>query len=228
MATSFLSRGRLGAAFLFLIAGIAAGCSPQALNFILMPFVDDKEPPKCKLTGPEKKEVTVAIVTNFTNLETRPEMVPVESELSERLAAEMRNLAKENKEKITFVPTAKVRSLLNQDAGGTLSRQEIGQKLKADFVINLEINSISLYEKGSFNQLFRGKTEIAVTCIDVSKPRGEGTIFQDFYSREYPGARGPIDVGNSSLPQFRSHFLNVISQEIAHYFLAYHAIHKMD
>jgi hypothetical protein len=228
MATSFLGRGRLWAAFLVVTVGIAAGCNPQAWTFILMPFVDDKEPPKCKLTGADKKEVTVAILTNFTNLETRPEMVPVESELSERLAAEMRNLAKENKEKISFVPTAKVRSVLNQDVGGTLSRQEIGQKLKADFVINLEINSISLYEKGSANTLFRGKTEIAVSCLDLSKPRGEGTIFQDFYSREYPGARGPIDAGNSSPAQFRSQFLNVMAQEIARYFLAYHPIHRMD
>ena len=56
-------------------------------------------------------------------------MLTIESELSERLAAEMRKLAKENKEKIQFVPTSKVRGIVNQDASGTLSRQEIGEKL---------------------------------------------------------------------------------------------------
>ena len=34
--------------------------------------------------------------------------------------------------------------------------KEHKERLKADFVIILEINSISLYEKGSFSQLFRG------------------------------------------------------------------------
>src|SRR5689334_18522941 len=106
---------------IFLSVGLVAGCNPQALNFILMPFVDDKEQPEYKLTSADKKEVTVAIVTNFATLETRPEMLPIESELSDRLTAEMRQLAKDNKENIKFVPSSKVRSLMNQDASGTLS-----------------------------------------------------------------------------------------------------------
>src|SRR5207253_506396 len=162
----------LWAALFLSMAGLVIGCNPQTLNFLLMPWVDDREQPKCKLVCADKKEVMVAIVTTFANLETRPEMLPIESELSDRLAADMRKRAAANKEKIKFVPTSKVRSLMNQSAGNTLSPQEIGRKLKADFVINLEINSISLYEKGSFNQLFRGKTEIAVTCVDINKPTG--------------------------------------------------------
>ncbi len=202
-------------------ASLVVGCNPQTLNFLLMPFVDDKEPPKlCKLASPDKKEVTVAIVTTFANLETRPEMLPIESDLSDRLAADMRKRAAANKEKIKFVPTAKVRSLMNQTAGNTLSPREIGRKLKADFVINLEINSISLYEKGSFNQLFRGKTEIAITCVELGKPSEEAT-HQEIYVHEYPGARGPIDVGNSSVLEFRTKFLDVIAQDIARYFIAY-------
>jgi hypothetical protein len=218
-----LSRGRFHflAALYLATNGLIAGCNPQTLNFLLMPFVDDKEQPKCKLASADKKEVTVAIVASFANLETRPEMLPIETELSERLANEMRRLAKDNKEKLSIVPASKVRGLVNQDAGGTMSRQEIGERLKADYLISLEINSISLYEKGSFNQLFRGKTEIAVTCIDVHKPRNEGTICQEVYSREYPGARGPVDAGNSSVLEFRTQFLNVLAQELAHYFVAY-------
>jgi len=231
-ATTSFGYGRIGLwVALFLgSSGLIIGCNPQTLNFLLMPFVDDREPPKCKLTSPDKKEVTVAIVTTFASLETRPEMLPIEFELSDRLAAEMRKLAKDTKEKIKFVPTSKVRSLMNQEASGSMSRKEIGQKLKADWVINLEINSISLYEKGSFNQLFRGKTEISITCIDVNEASNEGSPFQEIYPREYPGARGPIDAGNSSLLEFRAQFLNVLAQEIARFFVSYppDAMHKMD
>src|SRR5579872_2296220 len=103
------------AIFLFAATSLVVGCNPQTLNFLLMPFVDDKEPPKlCKIASPDKKEVTVAIVTTFANLETRPEMLPIESDLSDRLAAEMRKRSIANKEKIKFIPTAKVRSLMNQ------------------------------------------------------------------------------------------------------------------
>jgi len=215
-------------ALVLAVSGSLVGCNPQMLNFVLMPFVDDKEPPKCKLASPDKKEVTVAIITSFAGLETRPEMMPIESELSERVAAEMRKLAKESKEKIQFVSSSKVRGIMNQDASGSLSRQDIGQKLKADFVIDLQINSMTLFEKGSSNTLFSGRTEIVVTCMDVSKPRGEGVIFQEIYPRVYPGARGPIDAGSSSVLEFRTQFLNVISQELARYFLPYQAIRRMD
>ena len=209
------------ALFLIPATALVVGCNPQTLNFLLMPFVDDKDPPKlCKIASPDKKEVTVAIVTTFANLETRPEMLPIESDLSDRLAAEMRRRSIANKEKVKFIPTAKVRSLMNQTAGNTLSPREIGKKLKADVVINLEINSISLYEKGSFNQLFRGKTEIAITCVELTKPADEGT-HQVIYSHEYPGARGPIDAGNSSVLEFRTKFLDVIAQDVARYFIAY-------
>ena len=186
-----------------------------------MPFVDDREPPKlCKIASPDKKEVTVAIVTTFANLETRPEMLPIESELSDRLAADMRKRAAANKEKIKFIPTAKVRSLMNQTAGNTLSPREIGRKLKANIVINLEINSISLYEKGSFNQLFRGKTEIVISCLEMSKPSKEG-MHQEHLCARISRARGPIDAGNSSVLEFRTKFLDVIAQDIARYFIAY-------
>src|SRR5437763_10556375 len=121
---AFLANGRqccLWAVLFLGTAGLVVGCSPQALNFLLMPFVDDKIPPKCKLVSPEKKELTVAIVSTFTNLETRPEMLPVDSDLSERLATEMRKRAGANKEKLKFIATSKVRSLMNQNAGSTMS-----------------------------------------------------------------------------------------------------------
>jgi hypothetical protein len=223
-ATTFPYRGRLQMLLILIVAsaGLTLGCNPQTLNFILMPFVDDKDAPECKIASEDKKkEVTVALVTSFGSLETRPEMLAVDAELGERVAAVIRKRAVINKEKIAFVPASKVRTLMNQSAASTLSPQEIGEKLKANYVINLEINNITLYEKGSFNQLFRGKTEIAVACVDVGKPRGEGTIFQKIYTREYPGARGPIDAGNSSLLEFRTKFLDMIAYDIARYFVAF-------
>ena len=111
---------------------------------------------------------------------------------------------------------------MNQEASGISSRQEIGQKLKADYIINLEINTLSFYEKGSFNQLYRGNAEISVTCIDVTKPRNEGTVYRTICTCKYPSdARGPLDAGGVSLGWFNTQFMGVMSQQIAHYFVAY-------
>jgi hypothetical protein len=212
--TWFLAALVLGSAWM------AIGCNPASINFLLMPFVDDKVPAKCKLAHGDK-EVHVAILCTHSRLETRPELLPADSELSERLAMQLRKRCAENKEKIKIIPPSQARSLVNQNAGHALSLQEIGEKLKADIVVNLEINSISLYEKGSHSTLFRGNTEITVTVADTSKPKGENTVFQEVYRREYPGSRGPIDASGSSVLEFRTLFLNRIAGDLARMFTAF-------
>jgi hypothetical protein len=214
-------RVRIRLFLLLALAWCSIGCNPSTLNFLLMPFVDDKVPPACKLTDNDK-EVTVAILCTFASIETIPELLPVDNMLAERLAHEMRIRCKLNKEKIAFVPAARVRSLVNQYPD--ISLHKLGEKLKADYVIALEINSMTLYEKGSYQRLFRGSTEISVTAIDVSKPAGEGTILNEPYRRKYPGAaNGPIDVAGSSEIEFRNLFINKVAQELARYFVAYPA-----
>ncbi len=210
----------LWAALFLGTAWLSAGCNPATLNFLVAPFVDNRIPAKCKLACKDK-EVAVAVVANFGYFETRPELMSFDSELSERLIQKIRKRCADNKEKIKFVPLARVKSVLSQDTGDSLSRQEIGKKLKADYVINLEITEVKLFEKGSFNQLFRGNTEINVTVIDVDKPRGEGTMLQEIYRCEYPGSKGPIDVSGSSIPQFRTMFLDKIARDLSRFFTAY-------
>jgi hypothetical protein len=45
---------------------VLSGCNPASLSMLLMPWYDDKEPAKCKLSI-ANKETTVAIVTWFGN-----------------------------------------------------------------------------------------------------------------------------------------------------------------
>lgn len=207
------------AAILLTAAWLSIGCSPATLNFLVMPWVDNRVPAKCKLAAKDK-EVTVAVMANFASIPGQLEIMPADMELAELVTQHLRKRVTENKEKVAFVSTTKVKSVLNQNAGNTLSVQQIGKKLKADYVINLEINSMSLYERGSSNLLFRGNTEIAVTAIDVHKPSGEGTVYQEIYRREYPRIR-PYDVSEMSALGFRTRFLNRIAQDLSRNFTAY-------
>lgn len=203
---------------LLALTGFSIGCNPATLNYLLMPFVDARIPPKCKLAG--DKEVQVAIVTNFATLETRPELLPAEMELSEKLAQSLRERFKENKEKVKIIPTARVKSAMN-GSGQAVSPRDVGKQLKADYVISLEINSISLYENGSSRTLYRGNTEIAVNVFDMSKPDGESNIWQDAYRCEFPGTRGPIDAAGSSYQSFRSMFLTKVARDLSRNFSAH-------
>jgi len=196
---------------------LVIGCNPATLNYLLMPFSDDRVPPECKLASKDK-EVQVAIMTTFAYLQTQPELLPVEMELGERLAQTLRERCKENKEKIKIIPAAKVKSAVNA-AGQAVSPHEIGKQLKADYVISLEINSMTLYQRGSSQTLYRGNTEINVNVFEIAKPNGEARIWgPKIYSCEYPGSRGPIDAAGSSCQAFRSLFLTKVARDMSRYF----------
>ncbi len=216
--------------FLLGCIALTVGCSPITMfNFLLVPWVDNKVPPKCKLAPTEKdKEVSVVLLCDFASLETRPELLPVERELCDRLAQHLRKRFQENKEKISFLPHARVKSYLNQHRdSGLLSAQEIGQHFKADYVINLEIEHLHLYERGSWNRLFRGNTEIAVKVFNVTQPRDEALIFEEIYHCEYP-ASNPIDANDTSVAQFRALFVNRLARDLARWFAAFPIDEKVD
>jgi len=215
-----LRRWRWAALIVFAV-WLNLGCNPITVtNLLLTPFVDDKTPPKCKLAAKDKP-VTVALMVTHANPDfSSPETLPVEFELAERLTQAMRKRFAENKEKVTILPPAKVKSYQNKFAGKTLLAHELGQHFHADYVIQLEINNISLYEKRSQKMFYRGNAEIAISVLDVSKPRGEGTIFsEEFYQCEYPRER-PLEVGDSSVAQFRALFLTRIARDLTRFFAA--------
>jgi hypothetical protein len=208
----------------FVWAGI--GCSPAALSFLVLPWVDDKIPAKCKLASPDK-EVTVAVVSWFGSLEVRPEIMPAEAELSERVCTQLRERFKYNKEKVKIVPPSQVRAFQNKLTGnGPWSPIEIGKQVKADYVVALEINSLSVYEYKS-RQLFRGNTEVSVKAYDLAKPEGEQGIFEEIYRREYPRAQ-PVDASSTSVIQFRTRFLDRIAQDVSKLFSAYPYDQRLD
>ncbi|MCI0639393.1 MAG: hypothetical protein L0Y72_17915 [Gemmataceae bacterium] len=223
MSTSRQSKVWLWSALILGGAWLTIGCSPTSLGFLLMPWVDDKVPAKCKLASADK-EVTVAIHSTFTNLETRPELMPADGELAERLAMELRKRCGQNKEKVKIVPPAQVRGVMNQVGGNTLSLQEIGEKLKADYVVSLEITDMSLYPRGSANTLYRGACEISVTAVDVAKPAGETIIFQENYRST---SRDEDPSGLSSM-QYRARYLSKVARDLARWFTAFPPNERFD
>ena len=214
------------------VASLVVGCNPQALAMLLMPWVDNKEPSKCKIATPNK-EVTVAIVTWFGNsaLETNPDLLPCDNELSERLAAILRERYQANKDKVKIVPNAQVRGLQNKAFSTAWSPAKVGADVKADKVIALEINNLSLREKGtsSLQQLFRGNIDIAVKVYDLDRPSGEQVVFEDQYRYGFPRENPTDDF--ASVQQFRPAFLTRVARDLSRTFAAYPAderMYKMD
>ena len=195
-----------------------------------MMFKEDKDPAKMPLTKNKKKEVTVVILCSLANqLDSRPEVQTVDRDLCIKLAEEMKKRFDANREKIKIVPYHKVKSFVNKDQDINLTdKREIGKHFDADYVINLEINSMSFYHDGSYRTLFRGTTEIMVTVFDVKADEGEGPIYNDIYHTEYP-THGPIDAGaNESVLRFRGMFMGRLARELSRWFAAYPVDERLD
>ncbi len=199
---------------------VGLGCNPATLYF-LMPWKEDNVACKMPLTTTNKKEPVVVILASFSNpVESRPEFQAVDRDLSEKLGQALTKRYVENKEKITIIPNYKVKAYLNKEIDGNLmSKYDIGKHFNADYVINLEINSMKFYE-GSYRQLFRGNSEIMISVIGISKEPGEGPVYEEVYRTEYP-ARGPIDAGDSSVLHFRTLFINRLARDLSRFFAPY-------
>jgi hypothetical protein len=187
-----------------------------ALPFFLLPGVADKAEAKCKLVSEDKEKEVKVLILAAGGLETRPEFLRVDKELSVLLSRQLQENFKNNKEKVTLVPTSHVEKYKDEHQNWrALPSAEIGKYFEADYVINLTINSVTLYEPGSANMLFRGNAAISIDVVDVSKGT-EGAIYEEEYSIEYP-RRGPIPASdsNSNAAQFRLAFLNKMAQELS-------------
>jgi hypothetical protein len=205
---------------------MSVGCNPSLITYFLLPFGDDGVPPKFKLASPDK-EVSVALVATFAGADSRLDPVPVDGELCDRLAVQLSKRFKENKEKVKLIPNSQVRSYQNKIEGkSTWSPVEVGEKVKADYVIAMKIGKISLNEFKSPN-LYRGKIDIAIKVYDVHKPEGEKEVFVEYYGTQYPKDH-PIDVGDTPTAQFRMLFLTKVARDITKLFTSYPYDEKMD
>jgi hypothetical protein len=210
-------------ASVFLSASLVSGCNMMAIPFFLIPGMDPKIDAKCKLASSDKeKTVRVAILAS-SGLETRPEFLRVDRDLTRLLAQQLQQGFKQNKENVVLVPTSQVERYKDEHANWhSMAPEDIGKYFNADYVINLEIESITLYEPGNGNTLFRGRARISVDVVDVKKA-AEGPKFKDEYSIEYPKA-GPISAAfsdDSNPAQFRQRFLAKIAQELSWYFTSH-------
>ena len=185
MATTTASyRWRWAFPILGLFTWLALGCSPQSLSMLLMPFGGNLVEPDYKLFA-AKKEITLVILANFTHPDLRPE---IETELADKVTQLFRSRCEENKHKVKFVPQPQVRSLvLKQLAEGELAPIEIGKHFKADYVLDLRIESCDLYQKKMHPPHYNGDAVISVNLYKNVEKEGWSKDFNKECHIEFPG-----------------------------------------
>jgi hypothetical protein len=199
-------------------AVLAAGCNfPTAMYFL---FPENKEPAEYRRLASEdpKKEVTVVLWT-YMGLDLRPETAQFDRALTEALARHIRQMTEENREKVTLVKPRLVEEYKNThpDWKG-LDPEQVGRYFKADYVISLEIDQLSLYEPNANQQLYRGRAHLLVSLVDVKNPDENPQPHE--FSDLFPGdLRGGEDASDMPVMQFRQKFVEHIARRLSFYFV---------
>lgn len=222
MRNRTISRLRWSFVLLAGTAWLSIGCSPQTLYMFMMPFSDMNIQPEEKLFK-DKKEITLVITSNFARPELRPDIQGADAELALQVAQAFRKRCADNSHKLKIVSDAQVRSQqLNQLTGGQLSPVEIGKHFKADYVLDLTINSFSLTEKDLYPPMYRGKTDLAISLYKVNTKDEDGhKVFAKELQRGFPSGPAPIDATSMTASWFRTLFLTKVAGDVAKTFIAY-------
>jgi hypothetical protein len=178
-----------------------------------------KEPAECKKLASEDKKEVKALILAYAGLETRLEFPQFDQELSNALYKQLKESFESNEEKVTLIPTNKVQEFKNTHPGWQeMHPADIGRFFKVDYVISLEINSLSLYEPGNNRTMYRGRSNVSVTLIEVKTP-DEAPERREF-SCLYPSdAHGPELVDAEMPPaRFREKFVGYMAKRLSWYF----------
>jgi len=201
-------------------AGLLAGCNFPTAMYFLMP--DAKEPAEYKrLASDDKKKEVRVVLWTYSALDMRTEFIQADRLLTELLSKRIHKMSEENDEKVTVVSPRKVEDYKNTHPDWkALPLEQVGHYFKADYVISLEIDQLSLYEPNANETLLSGRTHILVSVVDVKNPDDSPhpTEFSDRYPTEL---RGGIDSLDMHPMQFRQKFLEHVAKRLSYFFVNY-------
>jgi hypothetical protein len=205
--------GRWTVAAALLLA--VSGCDLGSMLYFLMPE-PKTEPEMRRLASEDKnKEVRVAILVSSRGLETRPELIQADRQLAEALARQLQAACADNQERIAILAPRKVEDFKSSHPKwAEMKPADIGKYFKADYLIDVEINSIGLYENNPAFGLFRGSIEMHVALIDANRP--DEVPDQCEEQLKYPSdAHGPQNAFDGSVAQFRQKFLDFVAKRLS-------------
>jgi len=198
-------------------SALLAGCNFPSNLYFLMP--EAKEPAECKKLAAEdhKKEVK-AVVWTYMLLDPRPEFIQADRTLAGMLADEIRRLSEENHEKVTLIKPSLVEAYKSRHPDWqSMDAEKVGQYFNADYVLNLEITKLMLFQPDAHEALFRGTAQIQVTVVDMKHPEDtHRKTFSDQYPNQMFSGMDQFDV----TPEvFREQFLRHVARRLAFYFV---------
>lgn len=198
------------------------GCQPLQIAAFMFAR-EDKRPAPHPLTfdkdSPKKdKEEVVVLLLTHQSASAGTSFVTADRELADRLARVLPEMAKENKDKrkVRVISSTQFDKFkMTNPKWRDMSAGEIGQKLGADFVLDIFLDKIRLYQPNSANTIYEGKAEVTVAVHEV---KATGSDVKDEYPITFSYPRGGVstrDASSVSEGEFKKLFLDNMATEIA-------------
>jgi hypothetical protein len=199
-----------------LAAVFTFGCNPLAtLSFITQSDpVKKADYPLVYTDGPKKgKEVVVAVFVS-----SAPGIGPVfagsEGKLASDIAKKLPEMAKEQKQKLVVLDPALVNKFkMNNPNWKLMHASEWGKKLNVDFVLDIHLEKMSLYQPGSLNMYYEGQADVNVDVYDVDAGPGEPK-YNYVHPFKYPHT-GMLPTDSVPLNRFKQDYLEHLAAELA-------------
>lgn len=173
------------------LAATGFGCG--GMNPFLLPYMfsggQAKTPAEYPLVVPEKKTdaKVVVFVSSATGL--HPDLAGVDRMLNAELITMLDAGLKSNEQKVKVLKMPVIDKFRADDPNWrSIHPYDIGKEFNADYVIDVEIDEMSLFKPGSRSRFLKGHATISVNAFDLSKPLMEPAYKFD-YTPEYPHGR---------------------------------------
>jgi hypothetical protein len=200
---------------------LGAGC-----NFATLPFLwdrvcgnDSMVPPEMMQLADQDKDklVKVLIVTHQEGVETRPEFLTADQELASALTQGLVEMFKATKENVSIMPSGVVKRYKDDHPDWYMDLPAVGKHFKADYLIYIEMDHMSLYQDNSRPPFYLGQADVNVKAIDVHHPEKEQT---KSFREQYP-PDGPRDATDYNPREFYQLFIGDTAMHIARFFAAH-------
>ncbi len=222
MARKLTGRRIVAVVLLMIVAGL--GCNPLLVpTYLFQGFKQGKIPSQFdfydKAKAAKKKKEIKVVVLSERGRSLSPEFVSAERTITTMFVNQLRMNFTQNKEHVVVVPPADVEKFKREhDDWRAMDSTDIAKHFEADYLIDLEIAQITLYESGT-RDLYHGHCRIPIRIIDVDKNAPE--IFPPHdYESEYPTGGELIPSTEMSSDRFQQKFFSKVALDLAGLFSA--------
>jgi hypothetical protein len=205
---------------LFLLMATSFGCSPLLLPFYIFGNVTNSTlPPDFPLYETAKKEKKrkefKIVILPYRAQTLSPSYIGKERTLATMVSRQLTERFAANKEYVKIVPINEVEKFQRTHSEWqSMDPGEIGKQFGADYVVDMELAELRLFERKSHGMFLNGYCRVSLTVNDVEKV-GQEPVFKQDFPMQFPKSGPRVADLDDSAAKFEQDFFNQIAVRLA-------------